>query len=65
MNQQHLLDRRTLCALLGGSRPLNPATIYRLIKKGVLPAPIKVGASSRWLRSEVEACLQAMIGGRS
>jgi predicted DNA-binding transcriptional regulator AlpA len=59
-----LLDRRTLAALLGGSRPLNSATIYRLIKRGVLPGPIKVGASSRWLRSEIEACLRAMVEGR-
>jgi predicted DNA-binding transcriptional regulator AlpA len=61
---QHLLDRRTLCALLGGSRPLNSATIYRLIKKGLLPAPIKVGSSSRWLRTEIETALRSMVEAR-
>jgi predicted DNA-binding transcriptional regulator AlpA len=50
--------------MLGGTRPLNSATIYRLIKKGVLPAPIKVGASSRWLREECEAALARMVKGR-
>ena len=29
---------------------------YKLIKDGAFPAPIKLGRSSRWLKSEVEAC---------
>ncbi|HCA6276654.1 TPA: AlpA family phage regulatory protein, partial [Escherichia coli] len=28
--------------------------IYKLIKDGVFPKPIKLGRSSRWLKSEVE-----------
>ena len=32
---------------------------YKLIKDGAFPAPIKLGRSSRWLKSEVEAWLQA------
>ena len=28
---------------------------YKLIKDGAFPAPIKLGRSSRWLKSEVEA----------
>ncbi|HAH1219323.1 AlpA family phage regulatory protein, partial [Escherichia coli] len=28
---------------------------YRLIRDGAFPAPIKLGRSSRWLKSEVEA----------
>ncbi|QMQ34140.1 AlpA family phage regulatory protein [Escherichia coli] len=35
--------------------------IYRLIRDGAFPAPIKLGRSSRWLKSEVEAWLQARI----
>ena len=31
------------------------------IKDGDFPAPIKMGRSSRWLKSEVEAWLQARI----
>ncbi len=34
---------------------------YKLIKVGGFPAPIKMGRSSRWLKSEVEAWLQARI----
>ena len=34
---------------------------YKLIKDGAFPAPIKLGRSSRWLNSEVEAWLQARI----
>ncbi|AHK20253.1 AlpA family protein [Yersinia ruckeri] len=35
--------------------------IYRLIKDGAFPKPIKLGRSSRWLQSEVEAWLQERI----
>ena len=34
---------------------------YKLIKVGGFPATIKMGRSSRWLKSEVEAWLQARI----
>jgi predicted DNA-binding transcriptional regulator AlpA len=62
---RELLDRRAACAFFGGTRPLNPATLYRGIRKGRYPKPVKIGpGSSRWLRSECEAALQAMIGGR-
>ncbi|HCI5121953.1 TPA: AlpA family phage regulatory protein [Klebsiella pneumoniae] len=34
---------------------------YKLIKDDVFPKPIKMGRSSRWLKSEVEARLQERI----
>ncbi|EPO2451379.1 helix-turn-helix transcriptional regulator [Providencia rettgeri] len=34
---------------------------YKLIQDGEFPKPIKLGRSSRWLRSEVENWLQARI----
>lgn len=34
---------------------------YKLIKEGEFPKPIKLGRSSRWLQSEVEAWLQQRI----
>ena len=34
---------------------------YKLIKDGEFPTPIKLGRSSRWLESEVEAWLQQRI----
>ena len=34
---------------------------YKLIQDGEFPKPIKLGRSSRWLESEVEAWLQQRI----
>jgi predicted DNA-binding transcriptional regulator AlpA len=61
-----LLDRDATCSFFGGTRPLNPATLYRGIRKGRYPKPVKVGpGSSRWLRTECEAALQCMVEGRA
>jgi predicted DNA-binding transcriptional regulator AlpA len=65
MQDQHLLDRAEVCRYFGGTRPLNPSTLYRGIRLGRYPRPIKVGpGSSRWLRSECEAALKAMVEDR-
>jgi hypothetical protein len=37
-----LLDRAAVCRFFGGTRPLNPATLYRGIRKGRFPAPGRV-----------------------
>jgi predicted DNA-binding transcriptional regulator AlpA len=62
-----LLNLKTVCVFFGGpDSPLHAATIYRHIKRGLVPAPIKVGPNaSRWLRSECEAALAAMIARRA
>jgi predicted DNA-binding transcriptional regulator AlpA len=61
-----LLDVKEVCRFFGGTRPLNPATLYRGIRKGCYPAPVKVGpGSSRWLRNECEAALARMAEGRA
>jgi predicted DNA-binding transcriptional regulator AlpA len=61
-----LLDRDAVCRLIGGTRPINAATLYRGIRKGRYPKPVKVGpGSSRWLRDECEAALQSMVEGRA
>jgi predicted DNA-binding transcriptional regulator AlpA len=66
LHETQLLDCKTVCTMLGGTRPLNPSTLYRHVAKGRYPAPIKVGPNtSRWLRVEVEAALQAMIARRA
>ncbi len=66
MQNADLLDRPAVCRYFGGSRPINPATLYRGIRAGRLPAPIKVGpGASRWLRAECEAALSAMIERRA
>jgi predicted DNA-binding transcriptional regulator AlpA len=63
--QTELLDKGEVCRYFGGSRPLHPATLYRLIKAGRIPSPIHIGASSRWLRQECEKALAAMMEARS
>jgi predicted DNA-binding transcriptional regulator AlpA len=63
---QHLLDRRQTCFFFGGSKPIDPSTLYRGIRQGRYPRPVKVGpGSSRWLREECEASLKVMVDGRS
>ena len=57
-----LINRTEVCRLFGG---INPATLYRHIRQGRLPKPVKVGGSSRWLLSECQAALQAMVDGRA
>jgi len=62
---QQLLDKGEVCRIFGGTKPINPATLYRGIKAGRYPRPVKVGpGSSRWLRSECEAALRGMVEGR-
>ncbi|MEI7367072.1 AlpA family transcriptional regulator [Pectobacterium sp. 1950-15] len=34
---------------------------YKLIQEGAFPKPIKLGRSSRWLKSEVETWVQQRI----
>lgn len=34
---------------------------YKLIQDGLFPKPIKLGRSSRWLKSEVEDWVQQLI----
>jgi predicted DNA-binding transcriptional regulator AlpA len=58
----NLLKRNEVCHFFGG---INPATLYRKIRQGVLPKPVKIGGSSRWLLSECQEALQAMVDGRA
>jgi predicted DNA-binding transcriptional regulator AlpA len=62
----HLLDRKEVCIFFGGCKPIDASTLYRGIREGRYPRPVKVGPmSSRWLRSECEASLQAMVARRA
>jgi len=61
-----LLDKAEVCRLFGGTKPINPTTLYRGIKLGRYPKPVKIGpGSSRWLRAECEAALRSMVEGRA
>jgi predicted DNA-binding transcriptional regulator AlpA len=60
-----LMDVAAVCAFFGGTRPLDQSTLYRGIAANRYPRPIYVGAKTvRWLRSECEATLKAMIAAR-
>jgi predicted DNA-binding transcriptional regulator AlpA len=61
-----MLDRKAVCAWFGGTKPIDASTLYRGIRQGRYPRPVKVGpGSSRWLRSECVAALQRMVEGRA
>ncbi|WP_199063874.1 AlpA family transcriptional regulator [Serratia sp. ASV30] len=40
---------------------LSDKWFYKLIQDGLFPKPIKLGRSSRWLRSEIEVWVQERI----
>lgn len=57
-----LLDIHAACAFLGGSSRNH---FYQCIRRGQLPKPIKIGVQmSRWLRSELQAAIDARIVAR-
>lgn len=52
-----LVDMRFITKLTG----LTDKWFYKLIRDGQFPKPIKLGRSSRWLRSEVKDWLEERI----
>ena len=60
-----LLDVYEACRLIGGSRPINPATLWRGVKEGRYSKPIKISRQSvRWKRSELQRDIERMIAER-
>lgn len=45
-----------VCRFLGGAKsPLDKSTVYRWVREGRLPPPVRLGPqSTRWRRSELE-----------
>jgi predicted DNA-binding transcriptional regulator AlpA len=58
------LDIRALCRKIGGSRPIDPSTVYRKVQAGVLPKPIKLGRVARWREDEIDQVLHDLAGAR-
>ncbi|EMF4701485.1 helix-turn-helix transcriptional regulator [Serratia ureilytica] len=56
-----LNDQLVDMAFITGFTQLTDKWFYKLIQLGEFPKPIKLGRSSRWLKSEVEAWLQKRI----
>lgn len=40
-------------------------SVYKLVKAGLLPKPVKIGGSARWIDAEVEAAIEAMKAARA
>ncbi len=59
LNDQ-LVDMAFITAFLG----VSDKWVYRQIQLGQLPGPIKLGRSSRWLKSEIEEWLQKRVNVR-
>ena len=57
LTEDQLIDMAFITSLL----KMTDKWIYKLIKDGVFPKPIKLGRSSRWLKSEVENWLQERV----
>ncbi|HHY7487938.1 TPA: helix-turn-helix transcriptional regulator [Escherichia coli] len=57
LTEDQFVDMEFITSLL----QMTDKWIYKLIKDGVFPKPIKLGRSSRWLKSEVENWLQERI----
>lgn len=55
-----LIDIKKVMEVLG----VKKTAIYQMIADGILPAPIKVGGSSRWLSNEIEDSVKLMIARR-
>jgi predicted DNA-binding transcriptional regulator AlpA len=56
----NLIDIKAARRKAGGTKPVHASTLYRLVRRGLLPKPIKIGGSSRWIEDEFDAALAAM-----
>lgn len=56
-----LSDKMVDMAFITEFTGLSDKWFYKLIQEGLFPKPIKMGRSSRWLRSEVEGWVQQRI----
>ncbi|MEO9875324.1 MAG: helix-turn-helix domain-containing protein [Anderseniella sp.] len=52
---EHMPTNRLMTASeVAAELKLGNSTIWRKVKQGHLPPPIKIGGSTRWLRQEIE-----------
>ena len=65
MDNDEFLDSKSACAFIGGSRPINAATLYRGVKLGIYPRPVHVAPNvSRWRKSELATAIEKRIAER-
>lgn len=63
---EDLVPITVACQIIGGKdTPITPSTLYRGIKEGRFPAPLKFGpGTSRWRRSELLATNEKAAAAR-
>jgi predicted DNA-binding transcriptional regulator AlpA len=65
MSPIELVDEARACHVLGGSRPISRATLYRGVRSGRYPKPLKVGpATNRWRMDELQTVLEKATAAR-
>ncbi|MEN5207984.1 AlpA family phage regulatory protein [Stenotrophomonas terrae] len=57
MSELQLLRRGEVMKKVG----IGKSTLYKLIREGGFPPPVRVGASSTWVESEVDAWITARV----
>ena len=63
---EELWDEARVRGYFGGNKPIDHSTLYRGIKLGIIPAPIKsVLQTNRWIPSECRAARQVQIEARN
>jgi hypothetical protein len=62
-NSLRLGSVEAACKLIGGDKPICPATYYRGVKRGIYPAPVKVGPNvSRIDMDQLASALRQRLG---
>lgn len=56
-----LLRLEELTKRMGLKKP----TIYAMMRRGLIPRPIKMGRASLWIESEIDACIASRIENRN
>jgi predicted DNA-binding transcriptional regulator AlpA len=61
-----LLDEAEVCRYIGGTKPINPSTLWRGVRDGRFSKPIHIGPQSvRWIRGELRRDRERMIAARN
>ena len=60
-DEDELLDVKAACKLIGGSKPIHPATLYRGIQAGRYPPGIPVSPNvRRWRKQKLVAAIDEL-----
>jgi len=63
-NTQNFIQALFTFVILSGYVGMGRSRIYALIDEGKFPPPIKIGRSSRWLKSEIDSWITEQASAR-